>query len=232
MKPINKLEISIITIFVLIASFVVQGSLDNESLSELLDGEIKKVVTQQNKQIVIAGSFSKSKLIRINSDRTIDWEFTEKMAQSGMNSEIRALANQENQLIIGGEFTHIGQSLVGYIAKLDAEGNLDTNFVKNSGVGFDDRVNEIIVQPDGKYVILGDFTSYNGEKAPHIARLFPDGKFDSSFQVDSGFDQAPHFAKLSHDGKILYVSGPFRSYQNKNMPYLAKISLDSGRLHQ
>ena len=84
--------------------------------------------------------------------------------------------------------------------------------------GFDPNANGtvrvVVVQPDGKILIGGDFTtlSPNGGAAvfrKHIARLNPDGTLDTAF--DPTANAAVYAIALQADGKIL-VGGDF----NKN----------------
>ena len=55
------------------------------------------------------------------------------------------------------------------------------------GFGYGDGVNSIVettsIQSDGKIIIGGWFTSYNGTASNYIARLNADGTLDSSFKL-------------------------------------------------
>ncbi len=69
--------------------------------------------------------------------------------------------------MIGGLFTQIGTTACNHIARLNADGSLDTAFV--TGAGFDDLlygVEALALQPDGKILAAGNFTAYNGARAP------------------------------------------------------------------
>ncbi len=65
------------------------------------------------------------------------------------------------------------------IARLNSDGTLDTTFI--TGMGADSYVYAITLQPDGKILIGGDFTEYNGTTANRIARLNADGTLDTTF---------------------------------------------------
>jgi hypothetical protein len=45
-----------------------------------------------------------------------------------------------------------------------------------------------VLQPDGKIVLGGRFTTFNTYSFNRIVRLNSDGSIDSSFSVGSGFD--------------------------------------------
>jgi hypothetical protein len=70
------------------------------------------------------------------------------------------------------------------IACLNADGSLDTSF--NVGAGFDAAVYSIVLQADGKILVGGDFTSYNGITQNSITRLNADGSIDTSLIWEMG----------------------------------------------
>jgi uncharacterized delta-60 repeat protein len=101
--------------------------------------------------------------------------------------------------------------------------------------GFDpnanDAVNAIVVQPDGKVLIGGDFItlSPNGGATVtrnHIARLNPDGTLDMAFDpnVDSANSSVFSIA-LQTDGKIL-VGGLFTSIGGQARRHIARLNPD------
>ena len=63
------------------------------------------------------------------------------------------------------------------IGRLDDLGNLDN---AGTGVGRND-VTALALQTDGKIVIGGSFTSFNGTARNRIARLNSDGTLDTTF---------------------------------------------------
>lgn len=74
------------------------------------------------------------------------------------------------------------------------------------GHGADDAVFAIAVQHDGRILIGGSFTSISGQTNAYLARLHPNGSFDSSF--GSGTDGQVYCMLRQPDGKIL-VAGWF-----------------------
>ena len=70
------------------------------------------------------------------------------------------------------------------------------------------------VQPDGKILIGGDFTSYNGDAAASdaVMRLNADGTRDTTFNPGgSGVTQSVGAVAVQPDGKIV-IGGLFNSY--------------------
>ena len=126
--------------------------------------------------------------------------------------EIKVLS--DNKILVGGFFTTLGTTTVGKISKLNADGSRDTSF-NAGGFGFTGGdVYVIEVQSDGKILVGGSFTTYNGATCnKNIVRLNADGSLDTSF-VPSGIgfaDGSVRAIAIQSDGKIL-VGGSLTNY--------------------
>ncbi|MBL0044402.1 MAG: T9SS type A sorting domain-containing protein [Flavobacteriales bacterium] len=66
-------------------------------------------------------------------------------------------------------------------------------------------------QPDGKILVGGNFTAYQGVPRQRIARLNADGSLDNTFQPCDGFNGIVRDFALQPDGRLL-VTGDFTSY--------------------
>src|SRR5690606_41037369 len=83
----------------------------------------------------------------------------------------------------------------------------------------------LCLQPDGKVLIGGDFTSYNDISRNRIARLNVDGSIDSTFNPGIGAN-APVFAiTLQPDGKVL-IGGRFNSYAGMSRNKIARLNVN------
>jgi uncharacterized delta-60 repeat protein len=84
-----------------------------------------------------------------------------------------------------------------------AAGDVDLSFDPGSGVN--GPIKAVVVQPDGKVLIGGKFTTVNGLSRTNLARLNADGSGDSSF--NAGTAAAAWFnlyvLNLQADGKVL-----------------------------
>ena len=124
-------------------------------------------------------------------------------------------------MVVGGYFTRTNASR---IARLTATGSLDSSFI--TGSGFDNSVNTLLVQPDGKLLVGGDFTSYNGTLAVNrIARLSTTGALDAAFTTAAGtaFNGGVSSLNLQADGKILAV-GSFSVFSATTRNHLARLN--------
>jgi uncharacterized delta-60 repeat protein len=152
------------------------------------DGNILEMVVQPDGKILIAGSFNRyntttcMRLARLNADGTLDPTFV----NSGTaNWGVSCIALQpDGKVLAGGPFTTFGGTAHGRIVRTLANGNLDPAFV--TGSGFDDEVDRILVQPDGRIVVAGAFSSYNGTPCNRVCRLLSNGSIDPSFNVGTG----------------------------------------------
>jgi uncharacterized delta-60 repeat protein len=92
------------------------------------------------------------------------------------------------------------------------------------------RVSSVLVQPDGKVVVAGNFSNYAGQAAAGILRLNEDGSLDQPFVANtaggltlSGF--GPVVARQPADGKLV-VGGSFRTAAGRARSGLARFNAD------
>jgi len=186
------------------------------------DGTIYEMVSQNDGKILVGGDFSSydsegsAGLVRLNADGTLDESFA--LTGDGIDGRaevVRILSN--GQILIGGDFSSYDGVGVGSIALLNADGTRDTSF-NSGGDGFDDQIRDIEFQSDGKIVVVGLFTEYNGVTATNIVRLNADGTHDTSFVANGGFNldfgESLNLA-IQSDDKII-VGGNFTEYDGNS----------------
>jgi uncharacterized delta-60 repeat protein len=121
---------------------------------------------------------------------------------SGFNEAIFSLEQPDGKLLIGGVFSaYSGITGVNRIVRLNTDGTIDNTF--NTGIGFNNIVFDMVLQPDGKVIVAGAFTNYSGISVNNIVRLNTNGTLDTSF---TSANQAPNVRSiiLQPDGKIVY----------------------------
>ncbi|MCS6824585.1 MAG: hypothetical protein NZ529_09840, partial [Cytophagaceae bacterium] len=193
---------------------------------------IKNLALQPDGKILIGGWFTeydgtpRNCIARLNPDGSLDQSFD---PGSGANNHIHYLALQpDGKILIGGWFSSYNGVTRNRIARINSDGSLDASFDPGSGVN--DTIHSFILQPDGKILIFGNFTSYNGTTRKKIARLHADGTLDLSFDAGTGAnDQILSYA-LQPDGKIL-IGGWFTAYNGTPRKYIARLNPDGSLDH-
>ncbi|MCS6796026.1 MAG: T9SS type A sorting domain-containing protein [Raineya sp.] len=119
------------------------------------------------------------------------------------------------------EFTSYNGDSRNRIVRLNEDGSIDNTF--NVGTGFNGGVTSIAIQPDGKILVVGGFTSYQGNTANRIIRLNADGSIDATFNTGSGFNITAMTVVLQPDNKIL-VGGFFTDYNGNTRNRIIRLN--------
>jgi uncharacterized delta-60 repeat protein len=205
------------------------------------NGSVVKAVRQPDGKIVIGGWFggyagqARGGVARLNEDGTVDPSFTTPgggIRHSGIAQTpyVSALALQaDGKILIGGYFDSYGGVRRRFVARLEANGALDGSF--DPGMGGDNTqptVRDIAALPDGKILIGGHFTNYNGKGQHYLVRLNTDGSLDETFKSPFMTDGAIRYVialLVQPDGKI-WVGGTFVKANLPGRDYLARLTAD------
>lgn len=202
------------------------GQLDS-SFVAAINWDVNAVVVQSDGKIVVAGNFStvngttKSNLVRLNPNGSIDSTFNP--GGSGPGGAVLAMVRQpaDGKLVIGGQFNSYNGNPANRVARLNADGTLDSSFLLGSAQGVNNNVNAIALDPvTGNIVLGGSFTQHSdGTTVNRIVRLNAlDGSRDGNFAVGTGFDG--NVNALAFDGTTtgatagaVLVGGAFTTYK-------------------
>lgn len=194
------------------------GSYDSSfsTIVGVATGAIYDIALQLDGKIVIVGSFLKyngitvNRIARLLTNGTLDNSFITGLGFSHATRSVKPLA--DGKIIIGGDFTSFNGITSNRIVKLNINGTVDTGFF--IGTAFNDDVNDIQIQNDGKIVIGGNFTKFNEAEANRIIRLNPDGTRDNLFSSGSGFSkEGVKTIKIDNAGNIM-AGGSFIGFYN------------------
>ena len=174
------------------------------------DNEVFTLRIQPDGKVLASGFFTKvgnanrRGIARLNADGSVDTTFNPAGTSStnGLPHTCDTCAWQtDGRVILGGRFTTVNNVPRGKLARLNSDGSLDTAFAPVVDFFFDDPiVVALAVQPDGKILIGGEFTSVNGTPRNYIARLNPDGSLDTDFDPGSGLNASPQAIALQTNG--------------------------------
>ena len=197
------------------------------SVGDGFSGTVRVMTTQSDGKLIAGGWFhaydgvNRYRIIRLNPDGTNDASFDPGYGASGT---LNALAVQpDGKILIGGIHSYYHSRLSPGITRLNADGSFDQSF--SSGLQDYANVNSILLQPDGKIIIAGYFSSYNGRPVGNIVRLHPDGSLDESFLAGSGANSAIFTTLLLPDGKLM-VGGIFTTFNNTTANMLVRLNPD------
>lgn len=181
--------------------------------------DVYSIVSQPDGRIIVAGAFDRiggggsgtnfvNYIARMDSNGVVDTNFNPRADQA-----IGAVALQpDGKIIVGGDFSMLGGGGNGntprsYIGRLNSNGTLDTNF----NPGANGACYTMTLQPDGKLLVAGDFTTMGGggsgtNSRSRLARLESDGTLETNF--DPGANNIILTFAVQADGKIV-VGGYF-----------------------
>jgi uncharacterized delta-60 repeat protein len=190
------------------------------SFSVTVNSSIRRILVQPDGKILIGGFFTqvngatRSRIARLNADGALDPSFDPALAPNGL---VACLALQpDGKIIIGGQFSGINfDTNYHYLARLNANGTLDSGFASNA----QGEVTSLKRQPDGK-IIVGGVGIVSGIGRDTLKRYNADGSVDST--INLVMDGPVRDITLQGD-KIL-IGGEFTNVNGIDRLGLARIS--------
>lgn len=159
--------------------------------------------------VLLQGSLP-ARLCRLNPDGSLDPSFQPPWYELGY---VACMALQrDGKILVGGN---------GYLYRLNSDGTKDSSFQSKP----DRYVSRIILLPDGKILVAGDFTSLGGQPCQYLGRLNPDGALDATFRAE--LNQSPLAVALQADGRILITDwGQWSAAQGKMRYMIQRLNAD------
>lgn len=128
------------------------------------------------------------------------------------------------KILVAGHFLSFnGNPNYKAIARLNADGGLDTSFIALPDWKDNSYIYALAVQQDGKIIVGGQFPNNNGAKA--IIRLNADGSIDNTFTDMSAMYNSINSIAIQADGKIL-IGGKFSQYDGVGRSGIARLNTD------
>ncbi len=178
------------------------------------------VTTQPDGKILIGGLLggygnqSVQRILRFFPNGELDQTF------QPVNSPIfpRALETQADGKIFAAGFDGVGN-----IVRFNNDGSIDNSF--NAGSGANNLIYALKIQSDGKIIIGGDFTTFNGNPRQRIVRLNSNGTFDFNFLAGTSADGSVNSIAVQPDGQIL-IAGAFSNVRGVSRNGIARLTVE------
>lgn len=194
---------------------------------------VNSIHLQNDGKILVGGNLTSyntkpiDNIIRLNSNGTQDTSF--KQRGTGVNGKVRVIKVRPNgKIILGGDFNKVNDVYNFGITQLNADGSIDTMYnILRVSKEFNSGVLDILLQPYGKILTCGTFSSYNYITRNGIARLNEDWSLDTTFNPGTGAGGLnPNILSMVLGGSDkLVIGGGFTDYNGSNRSGIARILL-------
>lgn len=190
---------------------------------------VQKMLVLSDNRILIFGSFSTfndtvcNRLVCLKPNGGIDTNFH---SGSGFSSYVYSMLEQpDGKIILAGSFNSYNDTVRPTIIRIYPNGVIDHTF--DAGSDNFNNVSSSKLQPDGKILLAGSFTTFHGITANGIVRLNPDGSVDNTFNTGTGAGAGNSLAVhvLQPDGKII-LGGNDLTYNNTAVGNIFRINSD------
>lgn len=117
------------------------------------------------------------------------------------------------------------------LVRMNMDGSMDSSFhynavEKQSPRGGNGGISDAIMQTDGKLILAGNFTTFNGVTANRIVRLNLDGSVDDSFLAGTGANGDISSIRYNATTNKITLSGVFTSFNDKALSGVAVLNAD------
>ncbi|HNU49929.1 MAG TPA: Calx-beta domain-containing protein, partial [Verrucomicrobiota bacterium] len=203
------------------------GAIDPTFLVVTLNNSVESVAVQADGKILIGGAFTvvngvaHNRIARLNADGTLDAAFD---PGSGFNSTVQAVAVQaDGRILVGGYFSRYQNVDRPYLVRLLTDGTFDASYL--IGAGPNNTVRALRLQPDGRLLVGGQFTTIDGLPCPRLARRLSTGAADPAFDPGAGANGEVRAIALEADGRLL-VGGSFTQFNGTTRNRLVRLSAE------
>lgn len=207
------------------------GSIDNAfNYGSGFNADVRDVCLARDGSgdIYVGGTFSTykgesaSKIVRLNSDGSIDSSFS---YGSGLNDYVnKVMCLSSGGVLAVGNFTSYQGQQANRIVAIDANGAMDTGFDFGSGFNSGARFYALEEDNNGNIYIGGSFHTYDSASVQNYLRLSADGAIDTAYSKSSGFNSYVLTIKIVSGGAI--YGGMFSSFNNEAAPMISKLNYD------
>ena len=162
----------------------------------------------------------------------LDDSFSPDLESANRPAVVYSAATQsDGKILVAGHFSSVNGAARIHLARLNADGTLDTSFdagpikyfISFVGESPDATVYGVAPQTNGTVIIGGYFNSFNGVTRNNLARLKSDGSLDTTYQANVNY--TIYSMASQKDGKLL-IAGAFTGVNGRSAQGLARLNAD------
>ncbi|WP_343524283.1 DUF5008 domain-containing protein [Pedobacter sp.] len=121
------------------------------------------------------------------------------------------------------------------MVRVNMDGTMDSTFhynksTRQSAIGANGVILDAMMQTDGKLILVGTFTTFNGVQANHIVRINLDGTVDNSFNAGSGANSDILSIRYNATTNKIVVGGTFTSFNGKAASGINLLNADGSNV--
>jgi len=195
-----------------------------------LNNYVQALRIQADGKILVGGNFtahgitSANRFTRLNPDGTLDTDYNTAMGTGLNNAVLGVEYDSSGRALVCGFFTQHNGVPHGHIIRFNTDGSVDTSF--NTGTGFaGSYVQDMGFLSDGRIVVGGLFTGYDGTPLSNFVVLNEDGSIDGSVTIGTGFNGFVQEVFVDSSDRILVV-GAFTDYDGYAAPTVIRLNVD------
>lgn len=216
---------------------------------EVLKSFVTHAASVENQKVIAIGNFTQytttvyessyassnevnskvGSVCQLNLDGSLDTSYRPMATHSGANGNIvDGYLDEDNGLVLIGNFTNFDGVATNGIVRLDADGNVDTQYMANVGSGFDGSVTKVRYnEATQSAIFVGRFTAVSGHATQYVVKISKDGKIDTHFKV-AGFEGGvPTFGCIvSQQMPKVVVAGTFNIFKGVHRRGFLVLDLD------
>jgi uncharacterized delta-60 repeat protein len=149
----------------------------------------------------------------------VDESFAPQIQPEG--AELQAIAvRPDGKIWIAGDFYKIGATFESGLARLNADGTCDTNFVNDLRAFF--GISAIASTLEGGVLAAGTFQKSSSVVRTNLARFLENGQLDETFNAGTGPDRGVNSIAVQPDGRIL-LGGYFSQMNGLSRVSVARL---------
>lgn len=215
-----------------------EGALDTTFQPLLADysssATVWTVAEQADGKLLLGGQFHfldglrANNIVRVqpNGQRDSSFDASEAAGTSCFNVRAIVAESEDNRIFVGGYFSTYDGEPRNNLAWVQQNGALAPTFEQFSGVtDYEPQVYALLAQPDGKVVVGGFFSQFQGGPHYNIVRLNADGTIDPDFNSAVQTEGSVRAMALQPNGKII-IAGNVRAVNGIPRRGIARLNSD------